>query len=286
MSYLRANGVVLNIEIRGRGEPVVLISDIGEDLTSWCFQASAFGSLHFLLQLDNRGSGWSDLPSGGCTIEDMAKDVLSMMDLIGVDKTHLVGMGLGGMIAQRIALQRPGRVGGLVLASTSCRPTASQRQVYDEWVRSAHEGREAVDISRAIVPWLYSSWFLDNGRWREFVIRARGSRYGQTCWEGAEAQLKAMLEFDSTEGLGNISSPTLVVSGNEDRITPPECAEELRLGIRNAIQHELRAGHLLHVELPRSFNEVVLQFLAEVEGSPILDLGPGMPLPCGGGLGL
>jgi 3-oxoadipate enol-lactonase len=286
LSYLRANGVVLNVEVRGRGEPTVLISDIGEDLTSWCYQARTFGSLHFLLQLDNRGSGRSDCPPEGCSIKDMAKDVLSAMDLIGVDKAHLVGLGLGGMIAQMIALLRPGRVGGLVLVSTSSRATEEQREVYEKWVRSANDGHDRREISRNIVPWLYSSWFLENERWREFVIKARGSRYGQTCWEGAAAQLKAMLDFDSSERLGDIASPTLVVSGSEDRITPPECSKSIHAGIKGSRHLQLRAGHLLHVELPRSFNQAVLGFLAEVEGCPAPDLGPGPPLPCGGCLGL
>lgn len=281
MSYLRANGVVLNVEVRGRGEPVVLISDIGEDLTSWCYQARTFGSLHFLLQLDNRGSGRSDCPPEGCSIDDMAKDVLSAMDLIGVEKAHLVGLGLGGMIAQRIACLRPGRIGGLVLVSTSNRATGEQRKVYENWVRTANDGGDLQEISRSIVPWLYSSWFLENDRWREFVIRARGSRYGLTCWEGAAAQLRAMLDFDSTEDLGSITSPTLLVSGNEDRITLPESARELQAGIKGARHIELKAGHLLHVELPRSFNQAVLGFLAEVEGNVAPDLGPGIPLPCG-----
>ena len=285
MTYLRANGVVLNIELGGRGEPVVLLADIGEDLTSWGFQAGAFGSLHFLVRLDNRGSGWSDCPPQGCSIDEMAKDVLHTMDLVGVDKAHIVGLGLGGMIAQRIALQRPGRVGGLVLASTSCRLTDQQRDVYDRMV-SAHEGSEAISISRAAVPWLHSSWFLDNERWREYVIRARGSQYGPQYWDGLSAQLAAMADFDSSESLGRISSPTLVVSGNEDRLTPPGCAEELCSVIKGARRHELKAGHLLNVELPRSFNKVVLEFLAKVEGSVMPDLGPGIPLPWDGGLGL
>ncbi len=280
MTYLRANGVVLNIELGGRGEPVVLLSDIGEDLTSWGFQAGAFGSLHFLVRLDNRGSGWSDCPPEGCSIDDMAKDVLHTMDLIGVDKAHLVGLGLGGMIAQRIACQRPGRVGGLVLASTSCRLTDRQSKVYDDLLR-AQKGSEAAAISRTAVPWLHSAWFLENERWREYVIRARGSRYCPPYWDGLSAQLAAMAGFDSRESLGRITSPALVISGSEDRLTPPGCAEKLCSGIKGAHRHELRAGHLLNVELPRSFNKVVLEFLAEVEGSPLPDLGPGIPIPGG-----
>jgi pimeloyl-ACP methyl ester carboxylesterase len=127
--YLRANDIVLNIELRGRGKPIVLISDIGEDLTAWTYQACTFGYFHFLLQMDNRGSGWSDCPTETSSVGDMAKDVLCTLDKIGVDKIHIVG--LGGMIAKEMAISRAGRVNGLVLASTSPSLTIMQRLTYD-----------------------------------------------------------------------------------------------------------------------------------------------------------
>jgi 3-oxoadipate enol-lactonase len=266
----------------GRGEPVVLLSDIGEDLTSWSYQASSFGSLHFLLQLDNRGTGWSDCPGDDCPIGTLANDVLCAMDLVGIDNTHLVGLGREGMIAQEIAIRRPGRVNGLVLASTSTRATVQQRLIYDAWVRSGMDDVDHNTISRFMVPWLYSSWFLTHDKWREFGIRAQVASYRWTSWEDATAQHGAMLGFDSIERLSTINSPTLVLSGSVDPLTPPSSADELTTGIGNARGHNLKAGHLLHIELPKTLNKIVLGFLAEVEGSPTPDLGPGIPLPCGG----
>ncbi|MBI0583022.1 MAG: alpha/beta fold hydrolase [Methanomassiliicoccus sp.] len=286
MVYLRANGVVLNIELCGKGEPVLLISDIGEDLTYWSFQTGNFGRLHFLMRLDNRGSGWSDCPAEGWSIQAMARDMICTMDLVGVERAHVVGMGLGGMIALEMALQRPGRVGGLVLASSSARATVQQREVYGTLAMSARSGLDDAAISRSMVPWLYSAWFLENDRWREFVIRARASGYRGTSWAGFSAQFDAMLRFDVRERLPEIAAPTLVVSGGEDRLTPPSCSGELVSGIPDARRADLKAGHQLQVELPRSFNQAVLGFLAEVEGSPVPDLGDGMPMPCGGRFGL
>jgi pimeloyl-ACP methyl ester carboxylesterase len=129
--YLRANNIVFNIELRGRGEPIVLISDIGEDLTSWTYQACTFGYFHFLLQMYILKSGWSDCPTDGSSVGEMAQDVLCTLDKIGVDKTHIVGLGLGGMIVQEMAISRPGRVNGLVLVSTSPSLTVMQRLTYD-----------------------------------------------------------------------------------------------------------------------------------------------------------
>ncbi len=276
MVYIRANGVVLNIGLRGRGEPVVLISDIGEDLTSWGLQSPSFGGLHFLMQVDNRGSGWSECPDS-CPIDAMARDIVCLMDLIGVDRTHLVGLGLGGMIALEITLQRPGRVGGLVLVSTSPSMTLDQKLVYSSWIAAAKEGQDLKRISACILPWLYSPWFLDNDNWREYLIRARAANYRSTSWDGAERQLEGMKAFRSSDRLSRIAAPTLVLSGSEDLLTPTSCSEELAANIGNARTHIVNAGHMLHVELPVTFNKVVLEFLAEVEGSPLPRNGPALP---------
>jgi pimeloyl-ACP methyl ester carboxylesterase len=283
MVYIRANGIVLNIEVRGRGEPLVLISDLAEDLTSWCFQTSAFGSLHFLVRIDNRGSGWSDCPEG-CSIDEMAKDIISIMDQVGVEKTHIVGLGLGGMVAQKLALDRPGRVNGLVLVSTSPQATEEQRLVLRSVIESAKNNSDLRSLSAAMLPWLYSPWFLENDRWREYVTRAKAAGLRLTSWEGAERQLEGMLRFNSASRLESIKAPTLVISGSEDLLVPPACSDELVFGISGAKRTVLNTGHQPHIELPRTFNQTVLGFLAEVEGSPIPDLGPGMPLPCGFGI--
>jgi 3-oxoadipate enol-lactonase len=275
---------VLNIELRGRGEPVVLISDIAEDLTTWGFQAASFGQMHFLMQVDNRGSGWSDCPEA-CSIETMARDIICLMDLVGVDRSHLVGLGLGGMVAQEIALQRPGRVNCLVLASTSSSATPEQRLVLSSLIDSAKGGEDLLRLSASMLPWLYSEWFLENDRWREYVTRARTANYRWTSWDGAGRQLKAMLDYSSADRLGSIRAPTLVLSGSEDLQTPPRCSKELAAGIKGARSGVLNAGHMLHVELPRTFNQAVLGFLAEVEGAPAPEIG-GMPLPSGPGLGV
>jgi 3-oxoadipate enol-lactonase len=280
--YLRPNNIVLNIELRGWGEPIVLISDIGEDLTAWTYQACTFGNFHFFLQMNNRGSGWLDCPTDGSSVGDMAKDVLCTLDKIGVDQTHIVGLGLGGMIAQEMAISRHGRVNGLVLVSTSPSLTVMQRLTYDAWVSSGKEGADHTTISRFMVPWLYSGGFLTHPGWRDFVVRARGASYRWLSWEGAEAQLQAMMAFDSMPGLGSITAPTLIIHGEHDRLTPGSCAAQLDARIEGSRRLSVDAGHLLYIELPKTFNQTVLGFLSEVEGNPVPDLGPGIPIPCGG----
>jgi pimeloyl-ACP methyl ester carboxylesterase len=114
------------------------------------------------------------------------------------------------------------------------------------------------------------------------VVRARGASYRWFSWEGAEAQLQAIMAFDSMPRLGSITAPTLIIHGEHDRLTPGSCAAQLAARIEGSRRVNVDAGHLLNLELPKTFNQTVLGFLAEVEGNPVPDLGPGIPIPCGG----
>lgn len=265
--YIRVNGIVLNIELQGRGEPAILIPDIGEDLTSWCQQMRPFSGAHFTVALDNRGSGWSDSPDEEYTIEAMAQDVVCLMDALGVDTGHLVGVGLGGMVAQEIAARRPGRVTGLIMASSGARPTAQQREVYTKWVRATLEGTDPAEISRRMVPWLYSPSFLEDPGWREHVIRTRARKARWTSPQGISNQLRAMLDYDSRERLTGVRAPSLIIAGSDDRLCPPgEAAGELGKLIHTARTAQVEAGHLLNVEAFPEFNRLVLGFMAQTEG--------------------
>ena len=267
MTYIRANGIVHNIELRGRGEAAVLLPDIGEDLTSWSFQMGLLASRHFILALDPRGSGWSDSPAEPYTVEMMAKDVLSLMDLIGIGKTHLIGHGMGGSIAQAIAAERPGRVRSLTAICTPVRFTGAQRSIYSEWLKAGSEGLDPLAISERITPWIFSSQFLRDPRWRDCVIRGRANQYRRTCWEGARNQLEAMLphEFPRTE---HTSYPALVVWGRDDRLVPPSSARELAERLPGARMVQLEGGHMLPLELVRSLVREELTFMADVDGAP------------------
>lgn len=268
MTYIRANGTVLNVELRGRGEPVVLLPDIGEDLTSWSYQMGFLASRHFVLALDNRGSGWSDSPAPPYTVEVMAQDAVAAMELIGVEHAHLVGHGLGGMIAQAVAARHPGRARSLTTVCTPPRPTDTQRSVYRDWVEAGAEGRDPLAISELMTPWIFSPRFLENERWREHVVRGRAKHYRWTSWEGVRHQLEAMLRHRPEELLPRISCPALVVWGRDDRLVPPASAQELaeRLGQARAV--ELEGGHMLPLELMRSLIKEEMGFMAETDGTP------------------
>ncbi len=103
----------------GQGPPLIMILGLGQDIATWNFQISELSKHLRLIVFDNRDSGKSSRSSQNYTIQIMAQDILGLMDHLGIDRTHLLGTSLGGMIAQQVALMAPERVNSLILASTT-----------------------------------------------------------------------------------------------------------------------------------------------------------------------
>jgi len=119
MSEAKIEDTQIHYEEYGEGQPLIMILGLGQDTATWEFQISDF-SRHFrIILLDNRDSGKSSSCSETYTTETMARDTLGLMDHLGIERTHLLGTSMGGMIAQQVALIAPERVISLVLASTT-----------------------------------------------------------------------------------------------------------------------------------------------------------------------
>ena len=106
-------------EEHGQGPPLIMILGLGQDIPTWSFQTSELSENFRLIVLDNRDSGKSTRCSQNYTTETMAHDILGLMDYLGIDRTHLLGTSMGGMIAQHVALMAPERLNSLMLASTT-----------------------------------------------------------------------------------------------------------------------------------------------------------------------
>ena len=119
MPKAKIGEVHIYYEEYGEGPPLLMILGLGQDTATWGFQISEFSKHFRLVLLDNRDSGRSSSCSETYTIETMAGDILGLMDHLGIERTHLLGTSMGGMIAQQVALTAPERVISLVLASTT-----------------------------------------------------------------------------------------------------------------------------------------------------------------------
>ena len=119
MPKARAGEIEIYYEVHGRGLPLIMILGLGQDIATWDFQVAEFSKHFRLILFDNRDSGGSTRCLAPYTTKDMARDAIGLMDYLDIEKAHMLGTSMGGMIALQVAHLAPERVMGLVLASTT-----------------------------------------------------------------------------------------------------------------------------------------------------------------------
>ncbi len=256
------DNVRLHYETTGSGPPVLLVMGLGLPAAAWWRTVPVLAGSLQVITFDNRGSGRSDRPSGGYSMADMADDAVAVLDAAGIERAHVYGISMGGMIAQEIAVRYPDRVMALVLGATSPGGAAGTPPDADTIgflqrrpTMPAEEGRWAS------VPYVYSASTLREGGQRIAEDFARREQMPFHV-DGYLAQLAAAAAHDAASRLGGIAAPTFVVHGLEDRMVPPENGRALAAAIPGA---ELRmlddAAHLYTTDQP-SADADVLRFLA------------------------
>lgn len=246
-------------EEHGSGAPVLLIHGLGYARWGWEPVVGPLAESHRVLLFDNRGIGESDAPPGPYTVAELAGDALRVLDEAGVERAHVVGTSLGGMVAQELALTAPDRVDRLVLVCTTPGgPNAAPMPA----VTVALLGEAAT-----LEPLVALRRFVENALAPDpptaIVERILAHRIATAQPPAAwAAQAAAALGFDAWERLPSIASPTLVLHGTADVVVDPANAGLLAGRIPEA-RVELRegCGHLLFWEEPAWFVETVRGFL-------------------------
>jgi pimeloyl-ACP methyl ester carboxylesterase len=235
--------------------PTVLIHGLGTDRRLWLYQVPAFCGRTPTLLVDLRGHGRSSAPPGEWTVADMARDVVRLLRTLGAEKANLVGLSLGGMVAQQVALDYPYATASLVLADTIAGPRPGEAQrlrealafIEGHSMREIAETRLTTAFSDAVDP-LLRRHFIEQVALDDKASYARAAR--------------AAFGFDVRDRLAEIAAPTLVVIGEADRTFPLPWMEDVGSGIRGARTARLAgAGHVCNLERPQEFNRAVLEFL-------------------------
>ncbi|NHN47198.1 alpha/beta fold hydrolase [Halostella sp. JP-L12] len=257
-------GVDLYYEVDGPtdAETVVLVEGLGYGRWMWQWQREALSKCYETVVWDNRGTGDSDAPAGPYTIAEMASDLEAVLDDHGAERAHVVGASMGGMIAQRYALDYD-RAASLSLLCTSpggedaveASPEVQQRMVAEP---EGYDEREV--IRHRMAPAMTDEFREANDDLIERIVDWRIE--GDASEAGREAQLAAVGAFDVSDRLGDIDVPTLVAHGTADRILPVENAELLAEGLPDA-RVELFDGapHLFFIERADAVNGTLLDFL-------------------------
>jgi len=252
---------------RGR-PPVLLLQGLGVDARGWALQRIPLGRRHRVLAVDNRGVGGTADAPRPYSLEQMSDDAVAVLDAEDVDRAHVVGASMGGVLAQILAVRHPHRVRSLVLACTACRHHEWRCELFQEWadeVCAGGMGALGTDGLRWLIgPRLHRRF----GVWLNLMARI----LLQAEPENFAAQVAAILDAadELRFELARVDAPALVITGSQDLLTPVGDAEELTELLPRARLEELRgAGHALMVEAPNAFNRALVSFLAEVEAQPL-----------------
>jgi pimeloyl-ACP methyl ester carboxylesterase len=259
MPTIRSGDADIFYESSGEGDPLLLIMGLGTDSKAWVLQVPEFSKTHRVIVYDNRGVGRSSTPAGPYSTAQMAADALAVLDATSVERAHVLGVSLGGAIAQHLALKAPERVRSMVLASTWAGPS--------EWRSRLREmqlgiisggGREALVRSRML--FVFAPPLFETAT--KFIRLVE-----QRMLEDSASLGGYLLHLDAAEGhdlrdrLGEIRTPTHVVTGRRDILVPFELSQEVASLIPGASFHLFDAGHALQAETAVEFNASVLEFI-------------------------
>jgi 3-oxoadipate enol-lactonase len=248
----------LNYEFEGpAGAPVLLFSNsLGANLSMWNQQAAAFNAHFRVLRYDTRGHGQSGVTPGPYSIEQLARDVLNLLDILQIASVDFCGLSMGGQIGMWLGLNAPERIRKLVLCNTG--PKIGTMETWGARMEAVRNGGMAA-VSEAIL----ERWFTPDFRAREPALIA-GIKRGieSTNVNGYLANCIAVRDYDARETVSAIRVPALVISGEWDTSTPPESGRFIAEKIPGAKYVELNAAHLSNIEAASRFNQELGAFLA------------------------
>lgn len=247
------------------GVPLVLVNGMGGSCRGWLpLQVPEFREHYRTIVFDHRGVASSDDPGGPFTTADLADDAVDLLDALEIERAHLLGVFMGGMVCQELALRHPERVERLVLVGTYARPDAKRALILKHWRDLSLAGVSIDVMVRDRLLWTLQDETLEQTDLIEQMVQFF-ERDGAPLTEDLFVrQCDACLAHDTADRLHRIERPTLVICGRNDRLTPPACHRHLADEIPDAHLVTIDYGaHLVMAESAERFNHVVLQFLAD-----------------------
>lgn len=264
MPFTQVEDVEIYYEVHGEGEPLLLIMGLANNLLSWHRTIPVLAKHYQVIAFDNRGVGRSGKPDIPYSIEMMANDARAVLDAVGVESTHIFGISMGGMIAQRFALSYPERVRSLILGCTTMGGSQHVKpapEVIEVLLARGSETETPEEIAWKSVPILYSQAFIEKER--ELIAEDIAKRIEVPIPAYAYMrQLQATMGHNTYDELPTIQAPTLVIHGDEDALIVYDNGEIIASRIPQAQMVRLPgAGHIFWTEAPEATNQAILTFL-------------------------
>ena len=256
--FATVNHVKLHYEIDGDGPWLTLSHSVGTNNSMWAPQINALSQHFKVLRIETRGHGQSDSPSGPYQMSDLAQDVVELWDELGIKQSHWLGLSMGGMIGQTLAINAPERLSHLILANTTGRGPANATALWADRAATAQLKGMAAMVEGSL-----SRWFTEPYRAAHPEVMASvAAMIEGSAVEGYAACCLAIGAVNTLEALRQVSIPALILVGDSDQATPPAMAQQLH---EHLVDSQLcvlpNAAHLSNMEQPELFTEAVLKFL-------------------------
>lgn len=263
MPQIKSNGINIHYEEQGSGDPLLLIMGFTVSAVGWHWNIPTFAQHFRTIAFDNRGVGQSDKPDIPYSMAMFADDTAGVLDALNIDRAHVFGISMGGMIAQEFTLRYPQRVKTLTLGCTNC-GGPNNILPKDPDVLNMLGNINAVEVQEAALAMTkvaVTRWFMQ--RHMDVLLELNQlSAQHPTPKHGMVQQMQAILGHDTYERLPQIKVPTLVITGKEDGLVPPENSVTLAQRIPNADLVLLsNASHLFNIELPEATAEAIIGFI-------------------------
>ena len=262
MPFQTINGIRIYYEEHGEGFPVLLIQGLGYPSGMWFLQIPDFSRNFRTIVFDNRGVGRTDKPDAEYSVTLMASDAAGLLKSLGVSKAHVVGVSLGGYIAQELALNQPDLVDHLVLMATSCggpKYAEATKSFWQEVAGLAGLPPEEI-IRRGMALATTGNFYQTNPVLIDRSVAVRMEKLQPL--HAFIRQSHAAMSFDSSDRASHIGQPTLILAGAEDRVMPLALTEDLTRRIPQArLKVFPGSAHLLFLEEAPALNRLIIEFL-------------------------
>jgi len=247
-------------EEHGAGEPVLLINGLGADHRAWHLQTEELERSFRVIVFDNPGVGQTTGPRGPYTTGLFADVGAGLLRGLGVERAHVVGASMGGMIGQQFAVRHPELVRSLVLHCPWWHADPYTAALIRSW-QAIGRAAGMLELSRQIWLWVFTARFYEERPDWFDQLEAEAQKPGQS-FEAFCDQAEACLSHHALEAVADVTTPTLITVGERDILTPPEHARAIHERVRGSTLHVWpEMGHAPFWEIPDEFNALNREFL-------------------------
>ena len=268
MPKVKANGITMNYEQQGSGEPLILIPYLAADNACYAFQVADYAKHFTCISVDPRGAGETDKPDGVYSMELFADDVAAFMQAIGVERAHVSGLSLGAATGLWLAGKHPQRVKSLSLHSGWTKSDPFLKTVVEGWQTIA-KGLGSVQemVIQGIFPWCFTpELYAAKPDYIDQLAAFVRSRPKQPL-DAFMRQSHAVIAHDALAQLSRITAPTQVTFGRHDLVCSPRFADAMKNGIKGSEVYVFEdCAHAPIYENVAGFNEKSLAFLTRQIG--------------------